>query len=134
MQRILYSLVIAGPLKNLVGEVHVFTNEADLALRLASTAANFISFPARTGFSGYRLGNLTVSHFLNSEDHVGEVPLYGILGQLILSIDEVRVPIRMPNSWSTEDVDGQTYLVLDGERLQFRAIDPEKTIFEEPYP
>lgn len=62
-----------------VKEAHVFTNEGDLALRLASTAANYFSFPARTRFSGYRLGNLTVRHFQDFRDTSGTVPQYGII-------------------------------------------------------
>lgn len=41
-------------------EAYLFSNEGDLALRLASTAANYFSFPARSRFQGYRLGNVTV--------------------------------------------------------------------------
>jgi hypothetical protein len=41
-------------------EAYLFSNEGDLALRLASTAANYFSFPARSRFHGYRLGNVTV--------------------------------------------------------------------------
>jgi len=49
-------------------EAYVFCNEADLALRLASTAANYFSLPARTRFSGYRLGNVTATRFQNQGD------------------------------------------------------------------
>ncbi|WP_373526268.1 hypothetical protein [Nostoc sp.] len=49
-------------------EAYVFSNEADLALRLASTAANYFSFPARTRFRGYKLGNVTAKHFINKFD------------------------------------------------------------------
>jgi pimeloyl-ACP methyl ester carboxylesterase len=41
-------------------EAYLFSNEGDLALRLASTAANYFSFPARTRTQGYRLGNVTI--------------------------------------------------------------------------
>ncbi|GAB4145952.1 MAG: hypothetical protein OHK0017_06130 [Patescibacteria group bacterium] len=41
-------------------EAYLFSNEGDLALRLASTAANYFSFPANTRHHGYRLGNLAV--------------------------------------------------------------------------
>lgn len=41
-------------------EAYLFSNEGDLALRIASTAANYLSYPARTRASGYRLGNLGV--------------------------------------------------------------------------
>ena len=50
---------------------YVFSNEADLALRVASTAANYISFPARNRFRGYKLGNITVQHFKNRHDTKG---------------------------------------------------------------
>jgi hypothetical protein len=49
-------------------EAYVFSNEADLALRLASTAANYFSFPSRSRFRGYKLGNVTVKHFVNQDD------------------------------------------------------------------
>ncbi len=49
-------------------EAYVFSSEGDLALRLASTAANYFSFPARTRFSGYRLGNLTAKRFASQSD------------------------------------------------------------------
>lgn len=42
-------------------EAYLFSNEGDLALRLASTAANYFSFPASTRTQGYRLGNVTVN-------------------------------------------------------------------------
>jgi len=41
-------------------EAYLFSNEGDLALRLASTAANYFSFPAKSRTQGYRLGNVTV--------------------------------------------------------------------------
>ncbi|KZL51285.1 hypothetical protein A2T98_03015 [Nodularia spumigena CENA596] len=41
-------------------EAYVFCNEGDLALRLASTIANYISFPAQKRKNGYRLGNISV--------------------------------------------------------------------------
>lgn len=41
-------------------EAYLFSNEGDMALRLASTIANYFSFPAATREGGYRLGVLTV--------------------------------------------------------------------------
>lgn len=41
-------------------EAYLFSNEGDMALRLASTAANYFSYPTRTREGGYRLGNVTV--------------------------------------------------------------------------
>lgn len=47
-------------------ETYLFSNEGDLALRIASTVANYFSFPARTRESGYRLGNVAIK---DSEDY-----------------------------------------------------------------
>ncbi|MBE9140900.1 alpha/beta hydrolase [Nodosilinea sp. LEGE 07088] len=41
-------------------ETYLFSNEGDMALKLASTAANYASFPTRTREGGYRLGNVVV--------------------------------------------------------------------------
>ena len=41
-------------------ETYLFSNEGDIILKLASTAANYASFPARTREGGYRLGNVVV--------------------------------------------------------------------------
>lgn len=41
-------------------EAYLFCNEGDMALRLASTAANYFSYPAKTQEGGYRLGNVAV--------------------------------------------------------------------------
>jgi len=49
-------------------EAYIFASEGDLAVRLASTAANYFSFPGRTKFSGYRLGNLTTKRFKDEHD------------------------------------------------------------------
>ena len=42
-------------------ETYLFSNEGDLALRLASTAANYISFPSATQKSGHRLGSIALA-------------------------------------------------------------------------
>lgn len=52
-----------------VKEAYVFSSEADLALRFASTAANYISFPAKNRFRGYKLGNITVQNFRDQNEH-----------------------------------------------------------------
>jgi Alpha/beta hydrolase of unknown function (DUF900) len=41
-------------------EAYLFSNEGDMALRLASTAANYFTYPSKTQDGGYRLGNVTV--------------------------------------------------------------------------
>lgn len=42
-------------------EAYLFSNEGDLALRLASTTANYFSFPSNSRESGYRLGNVSIT-------------------------------------------------------------------------
>jgi len=41
-------------------EAYLFSNEGDLALRLASTAANYISFPSADHYHGHRLGSIAI--------------------------------------------------------------------------
>ena len=55
-------------------ESYLFSNEGDVVLRIASTAANYFSFPASSLFSGYRLGNITVKHYDKKS-----IPSYGIV-------------------------------------------------------
>jgi hypothetical protein len=40
-------------------EAYLFTNDADMVLRLASSVANYFVFPSASRIGGYRLGNLT---------------------------------------------------------------------------
>ncbi|MEM7772614.1 MAG: alpha/beta hydrolase [Cyanobacteria bacterium P01_A01_bin.37] len=42
-------------------ESYLFSSEGDIALRIASTAANYIAFPSRTQSRGYRLGNVSLT-------------------------------------------------------------------------
>ncbi|MBW4694557.1 MAG: alpha/beta hydrolase [Lyngbya sp. HA4199-MV5] len=61
-------------------EAYLFSNEGDLALRLASTTANYFSFPASTYAQGFRLGNVTVNldgnkHNLSTRNAYGIVNL-----------------------------------------------------------
>gem|GEM_PF-281986 len=61
-------------------EAYLFSNEGDLALRLASTAANYFSFPARTRFHGYRLGNVTIKPWFDeSKRRRRRTEKYGIV-------------------------------------------------------
>ncbi len=48
-------------------EAYLFSSEGDLALRLASTAANYFSFPARSRYHGYRLGNVSIRPWFDSQ-------------------------------------------------------------------
>lgn len=48
-------------------EAYLFSNEGDMALRLASTAANYFSYPSNTQDGGYRLGNVTVRNSIEQK-------------------------------------------------------------------
>ncbi len=59
-------------------ESYVFSNEGDIVLRFASTATNYLSFPAITHDRGFRLGNVIVG----TRQEVNSVPEpkgYGII-------------------------------------------------------
>ena len=49
-------------------ESYLFSSEGDIALRIASTAANYIAFPSRTQARGYRLGNVALRNPQNSQN------------------------------------------------------------------
>lgn len=61
-------------------EAYLFSNEGDLALRLASTAANYFSYPTNQRIEGHRLGNVTVRPGRKSDD-----PVYGVVNAATLS-------------------------------------------------
>lgn len=65
-------------------EAYLFSNEGDMALRLASTAANYFSFPTRTQDGGYRLGNVVVrsSPPTEGKDDRETFDDYGIIARL----------------------------------------------------
>jgi uncharacterized membrane protein len=46
-------------------ESYLFSNQGDIVLRVASTAANYLSFPAKTYDRGFRLGNVVVDDCLD---------------------------------------------------------------------
>lgn len=56
-------------------ESYLFSSEGDIALRLASTAANYIAFPSRTQARGYRLGNVALQKFPDAPTHYGLINL-----------------------------------------------------------
>lgn len=128
-------------------EAYIFSNEGDMALRLASTIANYFSFPAVTRFSGYRLGNVTVKHFKyenDKKDSSGEPPSYGIInrelqtnGTLCIKYPYKCLEIRSSN-WEHVNLEGirefsyKSEKVCFGEhRLPLHNQD-EKTIVEKP--
>ncbi|MEP0918293.1 alpha/beta hydrolase [Leptolyngbya sp. DQ-M1] len=69
-------------------EAYLFSNEGDMVLKIASTAANYFSFPTSTRDGGYRLGNVIVrspgkfglekSGIVNLDNSGQLIPLCGI--------------------------------------------------------
>lgn len=53
--------VLASSLRRF-SESYLFCSEGDIALRIASTAANYIAFPSKTQARGYRLGNVALQN------------------------------------------------------------------------
>ena len=65
-------------------ESYLFSSEGDVALRIASTAVNYITFPSRTQSRGYRLGNVAIkSQYANKRDY-GIVNLHGLDQSFVL--------------------------------------------------
>ncbi|PZO11531.1 MAG: hypothetical protein DCF25_19200 [Leptolyngbya foveolarum] len=60
-------------------ETYLFSNEGDMALRMASTSANYASFPAKTREGGYRLGNVVVRSPQEKIAKTNRVTQYGIV-------------------------------------------------------
>jgi hypothetical protein len=68
-------------------EAYMFSNEADLALRMASTVANYFSFPTYTQDGGHRLGTVMVRQpdGISDDFHLDRdrrIKRYGILNQV----------------------------------------------------
>jgi hypothetical protein len=85
-------------------EAYLFSNEGDMALRLASTAANYFSYPTKTQDGGYRLGNVTVRYSTGAKKNLQQSAAtwsasYGMMtklpdGQLVslLNGKEIDIP------------------------------------------
>ena len=56
-------------------ESYLFSNEGDLALRVASATANYFTFPSSTEAMGYRLGNVSLKTTYNDPKDYGIVNL-----------------------------------------------------------
>ncbi|HEY9880273.1 MAG TPA: alpha/beta hydrolase [Leptolyngbyaceae cyanobacterium] len=68
-------------------ESHLFSNEGDIALRLASTAANYIAFPSKTQERGYRLGNVAIKPDRKNRQNYGFVNLDDLNQFLAYGVD-----------------------------------------------
>jgi hypothetical protein len=96
-------------------EAYLFSNEGDLALRLASTLANYFSFPARTREGGYRLGNVAI------QDNQG----YGILNLNSLGNKDNS---RLLKSLVVDSLNLQNSLANIQEKYQFDEMEDREEI------
>ena len=77
-------------------EAYLFSNEGDLALRLASTAANYISFPSTDHFHGHRLGSIALRNDLHEKGIINLPALqqkYSLDKTLCEALDEDKYDI-----------------------------------------
>ncbi len=77
-------------------EAYLFSNEGDLALRLASTAANYISFPSTDHFHGHRLGSIALRNDLHENGIINLPALqqeYSLDKTLCEALDEDKYDI-----------------------------------------
>ncbi|WP_427157986.1 alpha/beta hydrolase [Aliinostoc sp. HNIBRCY26] len=122
-------------------EAYVFSNEADLALRLASTAANYFSFPSKDRYRGYKLGNVTVNRNPNSPPNKngcqdpnsppnknGCQDKYGIVN---VQKDKLQNPHQYLEIRTYQETERKTLLELSGEtQLKENAIADCFTYFD----
>jgi pimeloyl-ACP methyl ester carboxylesterase len=78
-------------------EAYLFSNEGDMALRLASTAANYFTYPTKTQDGGYRLGNVAI-RTSQHPDNIHKSESYGLIarradGQMVRLQDGQEFPL-----------------------------------------
>lgn len=61
-------------------ESYVLSNQGDIVLRVASTAANYLSFPAKTYDRGFRLGNVVVDDCVDKESKSRQIT-FGVINK-----------------------------------------------------
>ncbi|MGG6241244.1 alpha/beta hydrolase [Nodosilinea sp. AN01ver1] len=104
-------------------ESYLFSNEGDIALRIASTAANYIAFPSRTQARGYRLGNVAL------QNKTGSVNDYGVVNLDSLDRDfPVDLPVGEAIAKTNQSVMDNLFLTY--ERFQARGVVTLAKLFE----
>ncbi|PZO38053.1 MAG: hypothetical protein DCF17_15120 [Shackletoniella antarctica] len=104
-------------------ESYLFSSEGDIALRTASTTANYIAFPSRTEVRGYRLGNVALQNKLGSVDD------YGLINLVSLDQDfSPDLPIGEAIAQSNNNVMEQLFLTY--KRFQKRGVVTMAELFE----
>jgi hypothetical protein len=104
-------------------ESYLFSNEGDIALRIASTAANYIAFPSRTQARGYRLGNVAL------QNKTGSTQDYGLVNLESLDRDfPVELSVGEAIAKSNQNVMDNLFLTY--ERFQARGVVTLGELFE----
>lgn len=97
-------------------EAYLFSSEGDIALRIASTAANYIAFPSRTQARGYRLGNVALRNPVNA------AVSYGVINLAHLEQD---FPQDLPLGSALAQARDK---VMDSLFLTFKRLDPRGVV------
>ncbi|MBE9140282.1 alpha/beta hydrolase [Nodosilinea sp. LEGE 07088] len=96
-------------------ESYLFSSEGDIALRTASTTANYIAFPSKTQARGYRLGNVALQ---NKQGDIGD---YGLINLRSLDRDfSPSLPIGEAIAQTNNSV--MENLFLTYQRFQKRGV------------
>jgi hypothetical protein len=106
-------------------EAYLFSSEGDLALRLASTTANYFSFPAGTRSQGFRLGNISVN--VPQQDAYGIVNFQKMIsGKVDHLLDYIGVQTLERDTRSVrQDASRKQNGKVDEESLAVTKQDPE---------
>ncbi len=105
-------------------ESYLFSSEGDIALRIASTAANYIAFPSRSQSRGYRLGNVAL------KNPSGTRADYGLLNLPHLEQDfPLDLPIGVALAQAQDRV--MEVLFLTFQRFQSKGIVTLASLFHE---
>ncbi len=102
-------------------EAYLFSNEGDMALRLASPIANYFVYPSNRQVGGYRLGNVMVRNFTEKDSNgtlvkkpalqKGSPMPSGSYGMIVRLPDENEPLINLQN--------GQNVLLSDQKHLTY---------------
>ncbi len=105
-------------------ESYLFSSEGDIALRIASTAANYIAFPSRTQARGYRLGNVAL------RNPSGTSVTYGLIN--LPRLDQDFPPDQPIGEAITQAQDKvMASLFLTFQRFQFQGVVTLASLFQE---
>jgi len=107
-------------------ESYLFSSEGDIALRIASTAANYIAFPSRTQARGYRLGNVALQNSTGTPADYGLINLNALDQEFppVLPLGEAIAQAQNHNVMES--------LFLTFKRFQRRGVVTLASLFEDP--